>query len=191
MNRRHFADEVEQRPPRNPEHWLPVKGFEGLYEVSDAGRVRRLVFINGNVRKPYLTPRILKTTKWSTGYLVVDLCKDNAVSHHAVHRLVLTAFAGPCPEGMVAAHGNGKRDDPRLANLRWATWCENETDKRRHGTDSRGHRNPAARLTEAQVRDIRRRRSLGERPVDLAREHGVSKTTIGDICSRRIWKHVA
>src|SRR6266576_4779088 len=173
------------------ERWLPVVGYEGLYEVSEMGFVRRLVFINGNSHRPYLQPRLLKRNKLNTGYLSVDLCKDNLVTKGPIHRLVLLAFVGPCPEGMVAAHANGKRDDPRLENLRWATWHDNEMDKRIHGTDPRGERNPAATFTDEQVLEIRRKRHAGARVGQLAREYGTTPTTMSEICLQRSWPDLA
>lgn len=173
------------------ERWLPVVGYEGLYEVSDMGFVRRLVFVNGNTNKPYAHPRVLKRNKVSTGYLSVDLCKDNTVTKHAIHRMVLTAFVGPCPTGMIAAHGNGNPTDPRLANLRWATWSENETDKFLHGTDTRGQKNPAAKITEDDVLAIREWRRFGGSLADIGAMFGISRTQVCAIARGRSWKHVA
>ena len=62
------------------------------------------------------------------GYPLVKLSKDNAAWHIHVHRLVLTAFRGPCPEGLVGCHNNDVRTDNRLENLRWDTSSANVAD---------------------------------------------------------------
>lgn len=63
-----------------------------------------------------------------SGYPMVKLSKDNAAWHIHVHRLVLAAFRGPCPDGLVACHNNDVRTDNRLENLRWDTSSANVDD---------------------------------------------------------------
>ena len=104
--------------------WLPVVGFEGLYEVSSNGRVASLLGRNR---------RILRAGD-SRGYRLVILRRGGMSHTRLVHRLVLEAFVGPRPEGMVARHLNGDPGDNRLENLAWGTQSENNYDKVRHGT---------------------------------------------------------
>ncbi|QDB74292.1 HNH endonuclease [Mycobacterium phage Phineas] len=115
------------------EKWLPVVGYEGRYEVSNQGRVRsvgRIVKIGENNRRIF--GRILKLSRGSR-YLYVGLSDDDGrVKRMNVHILVLTAFVGPCPEGMEALHGPGGSHDNSLANLRWDTRDENNRDLVRH-----------------------------------------------------------
>lgn len=96
-----------------------------------------------------------------------------------VHRLVLEAFVGPCPEGMQACHNNGIRDDNRVENLRWDTPKGNSLDKAKHGTKSRryGECNVHSKLSDAQVEEIRslRGKVMG---VELARMYGVSPALV-------------
>lgn len=96
------------------ERWLPAAGFEGRYEISDAGRVRNLHGL------------VLKTSRTNKGYL--------RVLGRFVHRLVLEAFIGPCPSGMECRHLDGNPSNNRLENLLWGTPLENANDRRRHGT---------------------------------------------------------
>lgn len=102
-----------------PEEWRPVVDWEGKYEVSNLGRVRSVC----NDRVKALTPN-------GRGYLVTGLGHGRIAY---VHRLVLDAFVGPRPEGMVSCHNNGDRSDNRLANLRYGTSSENNTDTVTHG----------------------------------------------------------
>lgn len=125
-----------------PERWLPVVGYEGLYEVSDLGRVRgldRLEQIGGprpGVRRR--RGRVLRQFRMkTTPYLYVRLSKESQGTTRTVHSLVLDAFAGPCPDGMEGRHLNGDHRDNVLANLVWGTGSENTLDQVRHGT----HRN--------------------------------------------------
>lgn len=89
-----------------------------------------------------------------------------------VHHLILEAFVGPCPPGLECCHGDGDGTNNALGNLRWDTHQENAQDRVRHGTSDKGERNPGAKLTDEQVRDIRQAR--GETAKALALRFGVS-----------------
>lgn len=115
------------------EKWLPIPGYEGIYEVSDLGRVRSLDRINA--KNAFQKGKPKKPTVGSHGYLLVYLYKFGKGTTRSVHSLVLETFKGPAPKGYQGCHWNGDRADARLENLRWATPSENEYDKQRHGTD--------------------------------------------------------
>lgn len=121
------------------ELWLPVKGWEGFYEVSDSGRVRSVdrVVIRKNGLE--MTVRGRELVPWPTppmGYLSVRLKRPGAKRGVRIHTLVLEAFVGPRPSGYVACHGPKGLLDNSLANLRWDTAAENIQDELRHGTHS-------------------------------------------------------
>ncbi|WP_164681194.1 NUMOD4 motif-containing HNH endonuclease [Mycobacterium intracellulare] len=126
------------------ERWLPVVGWEGLYEVSDLGRVRSLDREQPNNRWPgstYVKPgRVLRSHKGPPfGYHAVSLTRMEAGRQirnlKRVHVLVLESFVGPRPAGSASCHCNGDLDNNRLTNLRWDTHSANNLDKRRHRTD--------------------------------------------------------
>ena len=105
-----------------PEEWRPVVGYEGLYEVSDQGRVRSL--ISGRILRP--------ATRRLSGHKHVMLCRPSQVG--LVHQLVAAAFLGPRPDGAETRHLNGDSGDNRAANLQYGTRSENTEDSKRHGT---------------------------------------------------------
>lgn len=173
------------------ERWLPVVGYEGLYSVSDQGRVRsedRMVphgmggglrKIKGSIRVTPPEPRL--------GYLAISLSRDGIDRHFRVHRLVLEAFCGPPMQGQECCHENGKRDDPRLANLRWDTRRANHHDKWKHGTDRRGTKHPMAKLS---VDDILTIRASAELQDVLAARYDVCQSHISSIRRRASWQSV-
>lgn len=108
------------------ERWLPVVGYEGFYEVSDQGRIWSVPRLDPTGRRQ--GGRFLRPTLLSTGYLAIALCRAGKTSRFLVHRLVLTAFVGPCPEGSETRHLNAVRTDNRVANLAWGTSSENNYD---------------------------------------------------------------
>lgn len=108
------------------EIWLPICGYEGHYQVSNHGRVKSLK------RKK---PMLLKLFQAHAGHLCVSLYKDGRLKQAFVHRLVLNAFVGPCPdEGLMCRHLNGDPADNRVENLAWGTAKQNAEDMVRHGT---------------------------------------------------------
>lgn len=160
------------------EEWREVPGFPG-YAVSDQGRVRGK---SGRVLRP-------DTTRG--GYLRVTMRQDGADARRSVHRVVLLAFVGGPPKDKPhCGHRNGVPNDNRLANLRWVSRSENEIEKRQHGTSNRGVGNGRARLTESQVREIKRRLLRGESQQVLAKEFDTPSVTINHINTGRTWGHV-
>jgi hypothetical protein len=165
------------------ERWLPVVGYEGLYEVGDLGHVRSLGRRKGTQGNLVLKP-------WLSGYLRVGLSRDGKETVIFVHILVLEAFGGPRPGGQQARHGPGGKLDNRLVNLCWGTRSENQMDRVRDGTSNRGERSPRRKFTEAIVSECRRRHAAGEAQAMLAREFGMSRGNMSMIINRKIWTHL-
>ena len=107
-----------------PERWQPLPHpFRSGYEVSDRGRVRSHL---------YRAPRFLRYFD-DRGYSRVSLqLASGDEKKFFVHALVLHAFVGPRPEGLVIRHLDGNPQNNNLSNLRYGTQAENEGDKRSH-----------------------------------------------------------
>lgn len=122
---------------KSGEQWLPVVGFEGLYEVSDLGRVRsldrRIRQRNGRTR--VFLGSIKSQVERDGGRLVVGLSKGNVYRARLVSQLVAEAFIGPRPAKAEVCHNNGDPRDNRAGNLRYDDHSGNMLDKRHHGTD--------------------------------------------------------
>jgi NUMOD4 motif/HNH endonuclease len=183
-------------PADEPERWLPVVGYEGLYEISSLGRVRnvpRLIRSKGkSVRR--LTPCILKFQMPRKGepYLTVRLRRGTKVRACRVHVLVARAFLGPRPEKYVVCHGPAGKLDNRLPNLSYGTRAKNQgPDMRRDGTSSDGARNGHAKLTGEIVLECRVRAAAGETGAALAAEFGVNAKTLRDAISGRSWRRLS
>lgn len=158
------------------ERWLPVEGYEGLYAVSDHGRVR-------NER----TGRILIGSSAGLGYRKVSLYRGGAADHRFIHHLVLRAFVGPKTDGHEACHNNGKRDDNRAENLRWDTRSNNHADKLAHGTSIRGEAHPRRKLNADEVRAIR---SANGTCAEIGRQYGIGPMQVSRIRRRVNWSAV-
>ena len=151
------------------ERWLPVVGWEDLYEVSDQGRVfsRR-------------SGRILKPRPSHDGYLRAQLCSGGSRSDRYIQNLVAEAFLGPRPEGCETLHGPGGITDNRLVNLSYGTHLDNCDDRTR---DGRYH----FKLTQAMAAEIRAKFSQGQAIKSLAADYRVNKSTIARILNGTRW----
>lgn len=109
--------------PDNPgEEWRPVVGYEGIYEVSNVGRVRSVPRVDaaGRVRAPKIKAQTL-----SNGYPMVLLYKDRKQRAARVHVLVAEAFLGPRPPGLVVNHIDHDKTNNQTENLEYVTQLEN------------------------------------------------------------------
>lgn len=114
------------------ERWRDVKGYEGLYQVSDLGQVKNS---KGQIRKQTLN---------KNGYLYVNLCKAGKVHNIPVHRLVALAFVETANEGLTVNHKNEVKTDNRACSLEWMTLDDNL----RYGTHfQRSRKNRKGKLT--------------------------------------------
>ena len=127
------------------EVWRDVVGYEGLYKVSNLGRVRSFdwkIIITGVQKQPVdgiRKGRILNPSENPKGYFDVTLHKDKKPKRVRVHRLVAQAFI-PNPENKpYIDHINTIRTDNRVQNLRWATQKENCNNKltRKHISEAK------------------------------------------------------
>ena len=166
-------------PDNCSERWVPVPGFDGQYEVSDRGRVRR-------------PARLLALSNAPGGYRRVTLSRGNKGYGFLLHRLVMLAFVGPCPPDHEVDHRDADKTNNRLANLEYVTRPENlqRSMPRRRATQVRGERAGRAKLTAADVRELRRLAAAGVGYRALARRYGLAYPTARNIVLRERWAHV-
>lgn len=182
------------------ERWLPVVGYEGLYEVSDLGQVRSLDrIVPGRWGQQRRRGQILVQCLNPNGYWTVGLCRpepERRFTHRTwcVHKLVARAHLGPA-NGRQVRHGALGQLVNAVTNLCYGSANDNAADRERDGTTARGERQGLARLTEAQVREIRQRAASRENPGGenqyvLASIFGCSQSVISQIVTRKTWTHV-
>lgn len=115
------------------EVWKDIEGYEGLYQVSNLGRVRSLDRVVKSERTGYKTVygKIIKPSIQNTGYYYVLLYKDGKALRKTLHRIIAKAFI-PNPDNKPQIdHINGEKTDCRIENLRWVTPGENNSNPHR------------------------------------------------------------
>jgi HNH endonuclease len=169
------------------EHFRQIEEFPG-YRVSRDGEVQSCW------GKGYRNKRTdlwfsLKLIEARGGYLAVNLSRGGKKSQRFVHRLVLEAFVGLRPPGLICCHGDGNRNNNHLENLRWDTYLSNSADMLLHGTRLMGSA-ARSKLSEDDILEIRRLRSEGTSIPRLATAYDVSPQNIQAIVYRRSWRHL-
>lgn len=164
------------------EIWKDIEGFEGMYQISNKGRVKSLK------RSSELIMANVNTT---FGYLRVKLLKNKKEYPFTIHRLVGLAFL-PIIEGKTEInHIDGNKKNNNLSNLEWCNRSENmrHADKTGLRIMLKGERNPKAKVTEEIVRIIRNKRQ-GIFQSIIANEFNLKQQTVSKIINRKLWPHI-
>lgn len=168
------------------EIWKPVVGYEGLYEVSNFGNVKRLEKLvkhaKGGLSR--IKEKILLQSKDRRGYNRLVLTKENHQTHR-VHTIVAKAFIENVDNKPIVNHIDGNKINNKVDNLEWVTKSENELHAYRIGLKKSGNIGSKchwAKFTKEQIIEIRKeykptRNSIG----DLAKKYGVKWDTISNI----------
>lgn len=161
------------------EVWRPIATAEG-YEVSNFGAVKSLPGgrRHGKILKQSSLPK--------TGYKQVFPCVNGKSVPMYVHRLVLEAFVGTCPDGMECRHLDGDPSNNMLENLCWGTPKQNQHDRKQHGTFGHREQHSQAKLNEAAVQEIRSTTGRGSGNA-LAKKFGVAPSVISRVRSGELW----
>ena len=183
------------------EIWKDIDGYEGLYQVSNLGRVKGLereIWIRkrkGHARR--IKGVMLRQCPDKDGYFTCVLCKNNICINGGVHRIVAKAFVeNPKPnEYPIVNHIDCNNQNNRSDNLEWCNNSHNIKHAYRNGRcrDQRGEKHNLAVLTADKVLWIRknyieRDKEFGGRA--LARKFGVCYATISSVIKNKIWKHI-
>lgn len=157
----------------------PSPTYRGVTAYPDG----TLVGVKGYVLTQWLNPE--------NGYLSVSRRVNGGVRRVGVHIIVADAFHGPRPTPRhQARHLNGRPADNRPENIAWGTPQENSDDKRRHGTMPYGERNGVAKLTAAQVLEIRELAAQGVPQKAIAADYGITQANVSLIHLRIRWPHL-
>ena len=178
------------------EQWVPVSGYEGLYEAHTSGVVRsldrviRVPSISGfhdrRVRGRVMAASLNKTI----GYRMLALCKDGVATQRYLHHVIYESFKGPVPANLEINHKDGCKTNNRIDNLEVVTRSRNVIHAIEHGLIAIGEDSTSAKLTETRVVSVRRRIQAGETQRVIAADEGVTFQNINCIKMAKTWKRL-
>lgn len=167
------------------EIWKDITGYEGLYSVSNKGKVKNII------TNRILRPAPARRGKHKCGHAQICLRKEGASKYFNLGRLVATYFL-PNPLNLPKViHIDNDMDNNEVSNLKWAT----NIGTMQHAITSglvcqRGENSGLSKYTDKDVLEIRDKFSKGVNKHDLAKEYGMSLSNIYRIINREIWTHI-
>lgn len=168
------------------EIWKDIKGYEGIYQISNHGNVKSFIPWRGT------DTRILKTTNNGHGYLSVGLKKNNKPKIFYVHRLVAQAFIENSLNKPEVNHKYGTKGNNYSSNLEWCTLNEN----RKHAVETglvkhKGESNQMSKFSEKVILSLRKEFANGcITRKELSEKYGISKTHVVSIINKSRWTHI-
>lgn len=175
------------------EIWKDAVGYEGLYQVSNFGRVQSLD--RRDIRNRFWKGKILSQQVEKLGYCSVKLCKNGIQKREKVHRLVALAFVENPNNYKEINHKDENKQNNRSENLEWCTRQYNVTygrlDQEFRWRRIAGERCGRHKLTLQQVNEIREKYIYGSKESNifmLSKEYGVSLSQIGNIVRECSWR---
>lgn len=165
--------------------WRSIPGYEGLYEVSNDGQVKRL----GGTPKCHHERNLRPSNRH--GYPTVALCKNGKPNSFEVHRLVTRAFIGK-QGNLWVNHKNGNKTDNRLENLEYLTPGENTKHAYVIGMQPsrKGEGNGRSKWSGELVILVRKLAESGVSRKEICRRFGVSKTWLQNVITNQLWSHI-
>lgn len=179
---------------------MPVVDYEGLYEVSNIGRLKSLdkyiytrPTLKGVKNKTLLKGKVMKAKLDRYGYPSIALSVNKQNKYVTIHRLVAKAFI-PNPNNKPQVnHINGIKTDNRVENLEWCTALENIRHAKitglRNNATLKGEKSNFNKLKEYQVNEIKRtynKKTCNQK--QLAQKYGVSVSNISQILNNKTWQ---
>ncbi len=171
------------------EEWRDIEGWEGIYQISNFGRLKSIKRTISGMKGPSRTIRekIVTGSKDKDGYRVTELWKENKGYPQKIHRLVASAFIENTEHKPFVNHIDGIKDHNGVWNIEWATEAENQKHAyhvlgvKIHTWGKTGGLNPRAKKVRCATLDME-----FDCVLQAANCLGVSKVKISNVCSNKL-----
>lgn len=171
------------------EELRPIPGLEGIYLCDSSGNIYSTKK-KGRHLQPFGPTKQIKASKRRDGYLQCHFRLHGKEIAPLVHQVVIRTW-GAAGHGTEVNHKNGVKSDNRIENLEWVTRSENLKHAREVlGKHQKGVAHSQARLTDSDIRAIRRLRHNGGSAASIAKKFGVSHDYIYEIANKTAWDHI-
>ncbi len=169
------------------EIWLPVVGYEGLYSISNLGRIRSEDRMVRSKSGEYFKKGII-LSPCGGSYLSVRMCDGSTKKTTCIHRMVAAAFIGKVPEGEEVMHLDGVTHNNNINNLRYGSRSCNFAFKVDDGTDNCGEKGTMSKLTTKEVVHMRWIwRITGDSYAKIAKKFSVAPMTAFRAINKQCW----
>lgn len=171
------------------EIWKDIPGYEGYYQASNLGRIKRIAFLHGKSKMIIKKEKILKPINNKNGYYYIGLSRYK-VKQYRLHRIILSTFM-PIKNDykMQVNHKNGNKHDNRLENLEWVSASENIKHAFNSGL-KHGLRNKYNKLSKKVIQYdlLGKKIKIWESTKQIERELGINNVSISQCCLGKIKK---
>lgn len=172
------------------EAWESIKGYEGIYEISNTGKVKSISReIKNKNGKVFKTKTKILTPIGVGKYKGVQLCNEDGHKKYYVHRLVAFHFLGdPEKKDWTVNHKDGDKNNNHVMNLEWLSMADNIRHAFETGLNNHyGENNPRCKFSDETVVELRRLYKTGDySQAELAREFGISKMQVHRIVKNKL-----
>jgi len=178
------------------EIWKNITGYEGLYQISNLGRVKSLARIVPRKSRSHGTYNLTVKEKILTVFLVdnqyyrVALSKNGIEKKLRIHQLIARAFIPNPLNKPQVNHINGIKTDNKIENLEWCTFQENMTHAKNQGLRARGEGHGNRKLNNEKVLLIRKMAKKGIKYTVIAKKMGTCPNTVSNAATGKSWTHI-
>jgi len=190
---------IIQSMKKNNEEMVYQAVLMGELQIDNQGRIWRVAKRGWDRWKKKVVTRKCEKVRaekpMPSGYLIIRAMFNKRRYTAMAHRLIWHHFNGSIPKGKQINHKNGIKNDNRPENLELVTPSENtqhmiQVLKKGHQINQNGEDNNMSKLTENQIRDIRKRRLNGESLMIIAKDYNIAFQTVSKIARGDRWKHL-
>jgi hypothetical protein len=172
------------------EYWIPLVGYEGLYEISNLGRIKSLSKeYGGGFHREF----ILSESYTSDGYSQIRLTNKSGRKCFKIHRLVAKCFIPNIYNKLEINHKNGVKKDNSVLNLEWCTRSENQLHAFKNNLNSRlkGCDSKLAKFSKNEIMSIRHLYYINKfNFTKISKIYDVSNVCISNIIKENTYKNI-